>query len=31
MLVEQLASGYWPPGDALTFRGWLAMLADRLS
>jgi hypothetical protein len=31
LLVEQLGCGYWPPGDGLTFGGWLAVLADRLS
>lgn len=31
ILTDELASGYWPPADGLTFRGWLERVAAELA
>jgi hypothetical protein len=31
LLVDELGSGYWPPGDGKTFSEWLSELRERLA
>lgn len=31
VLVDELGSGYWPPGENLTFREWLERVVSALS